>query len=79
MIGFVVRMLALYRAWEEPLAKEPSGVYKHDDGRPLLGRKIAGKSVRELRDLGLVVQHDGDPGPGTAHATLATPSRGGSG
>lgn len=53
-IGFTIRMLALYRAWEEPLAKEPDGVYLHSDGRPLLGRKIAGKSQRELRDLGLV-------------------------
>lgn len=55
--GFSIRMLALYRGWEEPLAKEPAGVYKHDDGRPLLGRKLAGKSERELRDLGLVVQN----------------------
>lgn len=54
--GFVLRMTALYRGWEEPLAKEPTGVYQHSDGRPLLGRKIAGKSVRELRDLGLVVE-----------------------
>ena len=56
VIGFTVRMAALYYAWEEPLAKEPKGVYKHDNGRPLLGRKIAGKSRRELRDLGLVVE-----------------------
>ena len=48
-------MIALYRAWEEPLAKEPKGVYQHSDGRPLLGRKLAGKSQRELRYLGLVV------------------------
>jgi len=56
VIGFTVRMLALYLGWEEPLAKEPTGVYQHSDGRPLLGRKIAGKSQRELRDLGLVVE-----------------------
>jgi uncharacterized membrane protein YeiH len=56
-IGFGIRMLALYRGWEEPLAKEPAGVYKHEDGRPLLGRKIAGKSQRELRDLGLLVEN----------------------
>jgi hypothetical protein len=61
VIGFTVRMLALYRGWEEPLAKEPAGVYQHSDGRPLLGRKIAGKSQRELHDLGLVVEN---PGPG---------------
>ena len=59
-IGFVLRLLALYRGWEEPLAKEPKGVYQHSDGRPLLGRKIAGKSQRELRDLGLLVE----PGEG---------------
>lgn len=54
-IGFGLRILALYRGWEEPLAKEPAGVYVHDDGRPLLGRKLKGKSRRELRDLGLTV------------------------
>jgi uncharacterized membrane protein YeiH len=56
-VGFTVRMLALYRAWEEPLAKEPAGVYQHSDGRPMLGRKLAGKSEREMRDLGLVVEN----------------------
>ena len=55
VIGFTVRLLALYRGWEEPLAKEPAGVYQHSDGRPLLGRKLAGKSVREMHDLGLTV------------------------
>jgi len=39
----------------EPPASEREGVYKHDDGRPLLGRKPKGKSQRELRDLGLLV------------------------
>ena len=61
VLGFAVRMLALYRGWEEPLAKEPAGVYKHNDGRPLLGRKIAGKSQRELRDLGLMVEDGSEP------------------
>ena len=61
VIGFTVRMLALYLGWEEPLAKEPAGVYQHSDGRPLLGRKIAGKCQRELHDLGLLVEN---PGPG---------------
>jgi uncharacterized membrane protein YeiH len=55
LVGFVVRLLALYRGWEEPLASEPKGVYLHSDGRPLLGRKLAGKSQRELEDLGLMV------------------------
>jgi len=56
VIGFTVRLLALYLGWEEPLAKEPRGVYQHSDGRPLLGRKIAGKSQRELKDLGLLTE-----------------------
>jgi len=58
VVGYTVRVVALYRGWEEPLAKEPTGVYRHDDGRPLLGRKLAGKSQRELRDLGLLVPSD---------------------
>jgi hypothetical protein len=49
---------ALYRGWEEPLAQEPKGVYEHDDGRPLLGRKLRRKSQRELRDLGLLVESE---------------------
>jgi uncharacterized membrane protein YeiH len=57
VIGFTVRVIALYRAWEEPLAKEPAGVYQHSDGRPMLGRKLAGKSQREMHDLGLVVDN----------------------
>jgi hypothetical protein len=61
-VGFGLRLLALYRGWEEPLASEPTGVYVHDDGRPLLGRKLKGKSQRELRDLGLVVtKSDAEP------------------
>jgi uncharacterized membrane protein YeiH len=68
-IGFVVRMAALYRGWEEPLAKEPSGVYQHSDGRPLLGRKLVGKSRRELRDLGLIVPPELPPDDG--HPTTA--------
>jgi uncharacterized membrane protein YeiH len=55
-VGYTVRLLALYRGWEEPLASEPAGVYMHDDGRPLLGRKLKGKSQRELKSLGLVVE-----------------------
>jgi uncharacterized membrane protein YeiH len=56
IFGYTFRVIALYRAWEEPLAKEPKGVYLHDDGRPMLGRKIKGKSEREMRSLGLVVE-----------------------
>jgi uncharacterized membrane protein YeiH len=55
VIGFSLRIAALWYAWEEPLAKEPRGVYQHSEGRPLLGRKLQGKSTRELRDLGLLV------------------------
>ena len=57
--GFGFRMLALYRGWEEPLAPEPKGVQVHPDKRPLLGRKLAGKSQEELRMLGLAVDGDG--------------------
>jgi uncharacterized membrane protein YeiH len=63
VIGFTLRMLALYRGWEEPLVQEPAGVYQHSDGRPLLGRKLAGKSQRELRDLGLVVENGAQQQP----------------
>lgn len=61
--GFSVRVLCLWYAWEEPLASEPTGVYLHSDGRPLLGRKIAGKSQRELRDLGLLVEDGAQTAP----------------
>jgi uncharacterized membrane protein YeiH len=59
VIGFTLRVTALYRGWEEPLATEPAGVYQHSDGRPLLGRKLKGKSVREMRDLGLATAGPG--------------------
>ena len=58
-IGFTLRLLALYRGWEEPLAQEPVGVYQHSEGRPLLGRKLKGKSVREMKALGLTVSESG--------------------
>ena len=51
-----LRVIALYRAWEEPLAREPKGVYQHSDGRPMLGRQARGKSQREMHDLGLTVE-----------------------
>jgi uncharacterized membrane protein YeiH len=59
VVGFGFRVFALYGGWEEPLAKEPAGVYKHSNGRPLLGRKLDGKSVREMDDLGLTVDAAG--------------------
>lgn len=72
VVGFTLRTLALYLGWEEPLAKEPAGTYIHSDGRPLLGRKLQGKSKRELRDLGLLVEPDGtgvaETGTGAAGA-----------
>ena len=34
----------------------------HDDGRPLLGRKLKGKSKREMNYLGLTVDKDGGEG-----------------
>ena len=52
--GFVFRLAALYLGWEEPIARGPRGVYRHSDGRPLLGRRLKGKSDAELHDLGLL-------------------------
>ena len=48
----------LYRGLKGPWLRKSSGVYKHDDTRPRLGRKIAGESRRELKDLGLLVDPD---------------------
>jgi hypothetical protein len=64
--GFTLRLTALYRGWEEPLAPVPSGVRVHDEGRPLLGRKLHKKSRRELRDLGLLVDDDAPGGASTS-------------
>jgi hypothetical protein len=33
-------------------------VYIQDDGRPQLGRKLKGKSVREMKSLGLTVEEE---------------------
>ncbi len=68
VVGFIFRLLALYRGWEEPLAKEPAGIYFHAEGRPLLGRKLRGKSKQELRELGLLVE---DPAAGTGTVASA--------
>jgi uncharacterized membrane protein YeiH len=70
LVGYTLRTLALWYAWEEPLAREPDGVYQHSDGRPLLGRKLKGKSKRELRDLGLLVE-DKEATPDTTAAGTA--------
>ena len=53
-------MLALYNAWEEPLARTPTGVHVHDD-HPFLGRKLKGKSERQIATLGLTVREPDDP------------------
>jgi uncharacterized membrane protein YeiH len=63
VVGFTFRITALYRGWEEPLAKEPTGTYIHTEGRPLFGRKLHKKSQRELRDLGLLVEDQAEPQP----------------
>jgi uncharacterized membrane protein YeiH len=57
-IGYIFRVTALWQGWEEPMAKEPAGVHIHTAGGPTLGRKLSGKSQRELRNLGLVVEPD---------------------
>jgi uncharacterized membrane protein YeiH len=62
VIGFTFRTAALFRGWEEPLPQGPEGVVLHPEGRPLLGRKLRGKSQQELRDLGLLVEDDGGAG-----------------
>jgi hypothetical protein len=60
-IGHRVRVVALYRGWQESLAREPAGVYLHDDGRSLPRRKVKGKSKREMKSLGLTLEHDPVP------------------
>jgi len=62
LVGYTFRTLALFRGWEEPLPKEAQGVVIHGEGRPLLGRKLHGRSQRELRDLGLLVETGEDDG-----------------
>jgi len=54
VVGFVFRLVAMYRGWEEPLASGPKGTEIHGEGKVLLGRKLTGKSQRELKKLGLL-------------------------
>jgi uncharacterized membrane protein YeiH len=63
-VGFCFRLAALYRGWEEPLPPEPKGVVIHKD-HVLLGRKLSGKSQREIHDLGLSVEDQPEPAAGT--------------
>ena len=58
LIGYALRVAAMWWAWEEPLASAPKGVYLHRDTRPQLGRKLTNRSPSELRDLGLLVEED---------------------
>jgi uncharacterized membrane protein YeiH len=60
LVAYTVRVLAMYRGWEEPMVKEPPGVHPHDDARPLLGPKLTGKSEQERRDLGLIAEDGPD-------------------
>ena len=55
-VAFSVGVIALYRARQEPLAKEPAGVRQLSGGRLVAVRKLAGASRRELHDLGLVAK-----------------------
>jgi uncharacterized membrane protein YeiH len=51
-VGFVFRMTALFRGWEEPMPDQPKGAIK-SKRFVSLERKIAGKSKHELSDLDL--------------------------
>jgi uncharacterized membrane protein YeiH len=62
VVGFVFRLLAMYFGWEEPMPKEPKGVVVHKN-HIAFGRKLEGKSQREMRDLGLVVENGAAPQP----------------
>ena len=53
VVAYTVRMLAMWRGWEEPMPKQPESVNLHDNNRPLLGPNPKGTSEQELRDLGL--------------------------
>jgi uncharacterized membrane protein YeiH len=61
-VGYTLRTLALFRGWEEPLPEAAKGVVIHGAKRPLLGRKLHGKSQQELRDLGLLVEEPSEQG-----------------
>ena len=66
-VGFAFRLLAMFRGWEEPMPHEPKGVVIHK-AHVAFGRKLSGKSQRELADLGLAVEN------GRPTSTTATPA-----
>ncbi|HIW61007.1 MAG TPA: TRIC cation channel family protein [Candidatus Stackebrandtia excrementipullorum] len=65
LVGFLFRLVALYRGWREPVARPPSGVHRHRMGGFLLGRRLTDKSKSDLRNLGLTVATDETPSDGT--------------
>lgn len=71
VIGFAFRLFAMFRGWEEPLPKEPRGVVIHKD-HIAFGRKLDGKSQRELADLGLVVANGQPTSDGQPTSSIAT-------
>src|SRR5215470_12681094 len=70
-VGFSFRLVAMYQGWEEPMPKEPKGVVVHNDN-VLLGRKLSGKSQREMADLGLTVDNGEAPPTGAPIPTGGT-------
>jgi uncharacterized membrane protein YeiH len=58
VVGFSFRVAALFRGWEPPMPKEAAGVHVHGERNPLLGRKLTGKSRRELQRLGLTADDE---------------------
>jgi len=59
-VSYTVRVLAMMRRWEEPLAKSPPGTKPPDEVRPRLGPKLMGRSEPEPRDLGLLPEDGPD-------------------
>jgi uncharacterized membrane protein YeiH len=37
VVAYTIRVLAMWRGWEEPMPKQPPAVHPHDDGRPCSG------------------------------------------
>jgi uncharacterized membrane protein YeiH len=65
VVGFSFRLVAMFYEWEEPMPKEPKGVVVHKDS-VLFGRKLSGRSKRELADLGLTVDNEAEAPPAAA-------------